>query len=432
MALAAHRTAPSPDDEHPPRALDEEAASMRPTRTTCRAASAALATTIAFIATLVHAAGPSAELKDLLDQGRKSTPSAVTAAQEKYDQLRARHADDARLDYAFGIVLANQHKFREATEAFSRYLNGRKPQLSAYCLQISTLLPLRENAKALDEAGSLAQRFPKAPPAGGDEEYRDAARFLGSFFRYLELVRPDAVDTKLLSQAKDEVTTAIGERYFPAFQEGANAVARRHKDLEGQIKSQRDELTARITQRKEKDNAIAINAQAAVEASQERAQVHVEQIQNLRQQFGELQTQLVPYVRQRQTLNSAILLKKNQIKELEAMTNRNQNLEQTLRKEIQVIEREIQTLDSAYRKPWDDALHLQAAIAAHANAATFDSIAAEKNSNRGLHAERRADQAEHSLRPHAASAESKLQMFSSYVPFPYELERKRVLSWYAR
>jgi hypothetical protein len=373
--------------------------------------------TLATVATVVHAADPSVEVKELLDQGRKSTPSAVTAAQEKYDHLRARHADDGRLDYAFGIVLANQHKFREASEAFSRYLGTRKPQL---------------NAKALDEAGSLAQRFPKTPPPKGDDEYRDAAQFLGSFFRYLELVRPDALDAKLLSQAKEEVTTAIGQRYFSAFQEGANAVARRHKELEGQIKSQRDELTARITQRKEKDNAIAINAQAAVEASQDRAHAHVEQIQNLRQQFGELQTQLAPYVRQRQTLNSAILLKKNQIKELEAMTNRNQNLEQTLRKEIQVIEGEIHALDSAYRKPWDDALHLQAAIAGHANAATYDSIAAEKNSNRGLHAERRADQAEHSLRPHTTSADSKLQMFSSYVPFPYELERKRVLSWYAR
>src|SRR5436190_23600068 len=58
----------------------------------------------------------------LFGAGEKSTPPAITAARSQYDQLKRLRPKDARVDLAFGLVLVNQHKYRDGLALVCSYL----------------------------------------------------------------------------------------------------------------------------------------------------------------------------------------------------------------------------------------------------------------------------------------------------------------------
>src|SRR5580700_4407043 len=66
----------------------------------------------------------------LFEFGTKNTPTAVAAAKSQFEQLKRIDPMDRRIDYAYGVALVNQHRYREALPLLSRYLDSGTPGLN--------------------------------------------------------------------------------------------------------------------------------------------------------------------------------------------------------------------------------------------------------------------------------------------------------------
>ena len=95
-------------------------------------------------------------ISNLFERGAKNTPPAVAAAKSQYEKLKRSNAQDRRIDYAYGVVLVNQHKYRDALPLLSRYLETAKPELNAHRVKILAQVFLRPwHLAAIDECKLL-------------------------------------------------------------------------------------------------------------------------------------------------------------------------------------------------------------------------------------------------------------------------------------
>ena len=405
---------------------------MQSTGRDVRVALAALALVLVACGASARASELPEQLRALFESGSKGTPSAVAAAKAQYDALRAAHPTDPRIDYAYGVVLINQRKYREATEILARYLATDRPQLAAYCLQIGALVPLRESSKVLEQAVALAKHVRAEAGNATETSQLDAARFLGTVFRYLELPRKGSVDTRLLNETKREVLALLDERCTAAYEEGYNATAKLHSELQKQHESQLEKLKEKITDRKERDKLAVEQAKSTSEAANEKSQFTQEQLREVQQQYAELQKQIGPFVMQRSVIESAIVVRETQIKQNRKARDPNPMVAQALDNEIDILKLQIKQLDVRLAPLRASALALEAKAASH----HFSLAKAEDTSLRserlGIQANRRIERAEDKLNSRSTAAEGKLTLFSSYAPFSYELERKRILGWFSK
>jgi hypothetical protein len=370
------------------------------------------------------------QLRALFELGSKSTPSAVAAAKAKYDALLAAHARDPRIDYAYGVVLVNQHKYREASEVFARYLATGEPQLCAYCVQIVALVPQREYAKALEQAVALAERLKATAGSAPEANRLDAARFLGVLFKYLELPRAGAVDANLLKDSKQEVLALLGEECMRAYDEGANAVAKRLSEFQAQQNSQQEQLKEKLTNRKERDKQLVEQARSTGEAAEEKSQFTQEQLRELQQQYTELQKRITPFVMRRGVIQSAIAFRLTQLQQNGQARDPNRVVDQTLRNEIDLLEQQVRELDRQFAPLRASAGQLEARAAAHHFTLINTENVSRKSERLGIQANRRIERAEDKLSKGATAVDGKITLFSSYAPFSYDFERKRVLGWF--
>ena len=129
--------------------------------------------------------------------GAKNTPPALAAAKSQYEQLKRFNPRDPRIDYAYGVVLVNQHKYRDALSLLSRYLETNEADLNANRVRIWAQLQDRRFADVLAAMVALSETFPRDPNAQVDPQFVETAHFMGIVFGYLELVRPGVGDTAI-------------------------------------------------------------------------------------------------------------------------------------------------------------------------------------------------------------------------------------------
>jgi peroxiredoxin len=182
------------------------------------------------------ASGPevTGELKTLFDLGAQRTPAMIAAAKAHYRRLKSSYPQDRRIDYAFGVVLVNQHQFREAIPMLSRYLEGGEAEPSAYAAKMWVQVPAQGFADVLEDAKTLADRFPRNGKSPFGEQYREAARFLGAMFAYLDVVRPDVPDAKLRAEEQRQILKRLGPTYAADFEENKKAGGHRLRELQSQ------------------------------------------------------------------------------------------------------------------------------------------------------------------------------------------------------
>jgi hypothetical protein len=405
---------------------------MQSTGRDVRVALAALVLVLLACGTSARGSDLPEQLRGLFDLGGKGTPSAVAAAKAKYDALQAAHANDPRIDYAYGVVLINQRKYREAIEILARYLATDKPRLTAYCLQIGALVPLREGGKVLEQAVALANRLNAEAGNAPETSQADAARFLGTVFRYLELSRKGFVDTRLLNESKSEVLALLDERCTAAYEEGYNATAKRHSELQAQYKSQQEQIREKLTDRKERDKLTVEQAKSTTEAADEKSLFTQEQLREVQQQYTELQKQMTPFVMQRSILQSAIVARETQIELNRKSREPNPDVARALQNEIELLRRQFKQLDVRLAPLRASAATLEAKAASHNFSLARAEDTALRSERLRIQANRRIERAEDKLNSRPTAAEGKLTLFSSYAPFSYEFERKRVLDWFPK
>jgi len=401
-------------------------------------------------------ASPRAGIEKLFALGEKSTPSAVAAAKEQYEQLKRNSAKDSRIDYAFVLVLINQHKYREAAPLLSGHLSAKKPDSSMYCVKIWAAVQDRKAITAIDDMVALSRQFPRSAAAQPDAAFLEVASFLGAMFGYLDLVRPEGLDPKVKSQRRNEILANIGNKYLPAFDEGRDMVRDRLAEMQAERNAKQDEVVAAAEKRRDQDESALENARTAFAEQQDTAKSSADNVREAQRELNVIQQQLTTLSQDRTRLSGQIISAQAQLAAIQSTSNlvderinrSPQNLSlppiyggnrinpvgaamanalaltlASLNKQAYNVDRQMLTLQGR-------ATELMAKGAKESNTVAQSEEVARKASKQAKAIEKKLRRPETATKTRVAMT-PKITSLSTYIPFPYEEERERVLSWFA-
>jgi hypothetical protein len=368
---------------------------------------------------------PVGELKKLFEAGSKSTPSAIAAAKAHYVSLKQSHSADARIDYAYALVLVNQHQYHDAIPLLTGYLETAKPPLCAYFVKMWAQIPLHTYADVLEQARALADRFPRDATEAPEKKYSEAAHYLGAIFAYLQLVHPTALDSALRTEEKKHVLAQLGKSYQPTFEEGYNAVAKRLGELQAQEKS-------RLESRKEQDQSAAEEAQIKSKLQEEKIQNGEQHFEEIQKEYSELQKQIVPLLANRQALQDQMVQAQLQVTTLTRLPGDANSFQiEATRRIASALERQLREMDRQLAPFNTRARQLETRAAQENITLARTSAQVRKYERIGADAEKRLHHDEAKLHSHPAKPDAKIPLFSTYLPLPYEQEQRRILSWFS-
>ncbi len=379
----------------------------------------------------------------------------MAAAKAQYEQLKRVDPKDRRIDYAYALVLVNQHKYHDAIPLLSRYLESGKGELNAYSIKMWAQIQDRRYADVLDQASALSQRFPKDAGAAPRADYLDAARFLGTVFGYLELARPAAIDSQLKTARKNEILTRLGERYSKSFDEGRNAVAERLAELQGQREAEQEKSVAAIEKKKDQIKDELQKDRQKISDREEKAQTSSEQLRDATRELSVVQQQLGSLNGDRTRLGIQIITLQAQLTQilgpLNFVVTPNSNggltangvtpANPTIATYAQARAASL-ALAALNKQAFDmdrKILALKSRAAELSGTGEQQAATIEKSEQDVEQAEKHAKAIERRLhretpRPtsRAGVLTGKMTLLSTYAPFPYEQEKKRVLTWFAK
>jgi hypothetical protein len=419
----------------------------------------ALLLTVAFDR-LLPARELAAQVASLFQLGTKNTPSAVATAKSHYEQLKHGSPRDRRIDYAFAIVLVNQHKYLEAVELLTGLQKDGKPDIAASRAKVWALVQARKTTDALQEmvmlSRSLADTRDHDPSS---ESNKDTARFFGAMFGYLELVRPGAVDIKLRSNYRSIVLKNLGDRYTAAFDLGHTDVAERLGGLQSDRQLVQERKAASSRERLERDKATLNDDRGSIETKEEAMQSHLENMRDAQRELIVVKTQLDSLRADRTRLSAQIVTIQAQISELQTrvpttvIDQRRPNIPRTLvnttttfagptTPEYAQVAALAVSLGRLNKQAFDmdrRLLSLQQRSAELSDRSLRDADALDRHDAAVQRTAKRAKALEKKINRESAAPKastpvlnSQMTALSTYLPFPYEQERKRVLAWFEK
>jgi hypothetical protein len=424
-----------------------------------------LACAIAVPAAQTRAADGAAGLKKLFNLGGKNTPPAVDAARQQFDVLRSIDPKDSRINYAYGVVLVNQHQYADAIPHLSRYLESQPEDFGAVRVKIWAQLQLKQYAEVLDTGTAIGRRFPKPSAAQPQAEWVEVAEFLGTVFGYLEVVRPAAVDAKKAAARKHELVSRLGDTYLPAFDRGREAVVARLAELENERDAKHRQAVSAIEAGKEQANELLKENREKAAAESDAAQTSREQLKDAQRELSLIRGQLTSLNRDRTRLSAQIVTAQAQLANLQpppTTTNKSvvnnrpgpprpgDVLNRTFTSTTSRIEfdRYVQAaalanaLAQLSKQAFDvdrRILELLTRAAELGDTSAKEALARAESEAQAAKAAKKAKQLERKLAstkappaPRGGPPVGRMAMFSTYVPFPYEEETRRVLGWFER
>jgi hypothetical protein len=151
----------------------------------------------------------------LLDLGDRYSPSALAKARAYYDGLRAKSGNDARVRYAFALVLIRQHCEQEAAELLGSIVAQQPDALHLWRAKIWAEMAMHKEREALTEIRSLADVLARqrvtALTAAEAEARRVTVEFLARVFGFLEDPRTDAPPADEIRAARLYLLARLGE-----------------------------------------------------------------------------------------------------------------------------------------------------------------------------------------------------------------------------
>ncbi len=420
---------------------------------------AALALYLAGRATFAFGAEPEetelgAGIEKLFDLGEKSTPPAISAAREQYERLKHNRPKDTRIDYAYALVLVNQHKYRDAVPLLSDHLDAGKPDSAAYCVKIWAEVQERKAATAVNDMVALSRQFPRAAAAQEDPAYLEIASFMGAMFGYLDLVRPEGLDPRLKAQRRNEIMANIRGKYLAAFDQGRDAVRDRLTEMQQERNTKQDEITAAAEKRLEQEKTVLDSARSTLAAQRDTMKSSAETVQDAQRELNVIQQQLTSLVQDRTRFSAQIIIAQTQLAEIQAQVLLNgqrpgaNNSNNGTNGRINISPQQIAvanaigvSLGALNRQAFNIdrqimTLQAQAATLTAKGAKGSEILAESEELMRKTSKQARAME-KRLLRPEAAKKAHpgmtpKMASLATYIPFPYEEERERVLDWFAK
>jgi hypothetical protein len=418
---------------------------------------AAALVAVAVRPTMLPAADLSGGVSRLFELGAKNTPPAVQAARAQYEDLKRISPRDPRLDYAYGVVLLNQHRYADALPLVDKYLAENGEDRQAARVRLWALLQDRRYADALDQALALAERFPNRPPAKGDEQHSETARFLGKVFGYLESARPSGLDSQVKSDCTNQLLARLGDAYLPAFDEGRQQVADRFAKFHHERQAD-DERRAVAAQKRLAEVAVTLEEnEANADAGRQIVDASGEQLQDARRALTVIRHELSGLMQDRVRLGAQIVALQVQIAQIQEPTSstivdpsardpsRGQLIVttgpriraddlwrlQSLAVTLGVLNRQALEMDKRILS-----LRAEAAKALDKGRQEAQTLAETQNAVRqaelrAANLEKQARRLETQRPAPRGVLTAEMRRLTTYLPFPYDEETQRVLAWFA-
>ncbi|MGD9720766.1 MAG: hypothetical protein AB7O59_13835 [Pirellulales bacterium] len=421
------------------------------------------------IAATAQAADPRAQLTRLFQFGLKNTPPAVAGANHQQQLLGRELGDDVRVDYAYGVVLAQQRRYDDALAYLSKYLTARPADLAAWRVRIWAEMQDQRYEAVLGSAATMGKLLAAAQPPQVSPEQLAAATFLGATFTYLERVRTGAIDAERLTANKNALLAQLGNRYRAAWDEGRTAVVSQFDQMNADREARlRGEQLASADKIKRTEAELADKVKEA-RGEREVTQASTEQLQSASRELSIIALHLNSLAQDRARLSAQIVVLQAQMAEVQqptttqlpaATTNRPSD---TTPRPGDVFQRnatstrtgvsldryaQAQTIAFALAAVNKQAFEIDREILAlRTRAAELgdkgaqEAVRLAKSQQTAAKAAKKAGQLEKQLqrseserqvRSKSAALTSRMTQFSTYVPLPYEQEAKRVLSWFAK
>jgi hypothetical protein len=400
----------------------------------------------------------------LFAAGAKNTPPSVNAARDEYTRLKKIAGADPQLDYAYGLVLMNQGRNRLAIPLIESYVKRNDADLVARRMLLHAQMLDRQYSAALTTCVDVASCV--GVPLAGDQpdELTELTEFIGTIFGYLELRGPAAFAPTSVMTARNQVISRIGELNLASFDKGRRAALSLHHVAEAARE-------AKLAKEQADDEQERRQAQAKLSGNRDKsgetrqtAQQSGDQLRESQREYDVVARQLLSINVDRLQIGAQITVVQSEIVALSqiqdsgtvdqrnpAPTTRTITITSysyrsdpvraalitALANALASLNRQALDLDRRILALQTRAGELVAAGAKASEELAESTAALAKSEKRAKNLEKQLARAERKAATKAAAAKApaitgRMAQFSTYAPFPYEQEKERVLSWYAK
>jgi hypothetical protein len=262
-----------------------------------------------------------AELAELFALGLKNTAPEVAAAKSQYARIKTARPRDARIDYAYALVLLNQRRYADAVPLLEKYTSAKPDDRQAARVHLWALLQARRYAAALAGAVDFASTLPRQT-ARQQAPDGDDLRYLGNLFGYLDAVRPPTLDVNDKAERTNELLALLGDARLPTFDEGRREVAERFAAMKHEIQAA---VERRAHESQEQRRALAgdfTDTQAEIARGADAMDESRQQLRDVGRSASVLQHELSSLLQERARLGSQIVFVQAQISALQALRHK--------------------------------------------------------------------------------------------------------------
>jgi hypothetical protein len=377
--------------------------------------------------------------------------------------IKRANLQDLRVDYAYGLVLANQRRYSEAARLLRRYIGTQADDLAAQRVTLWTEIQDKQFEAALDSIAAIGKQLAVRPAGRPSPDQLNTAKYLGVCFAFLEQIEPNGIDKHAVSASKELVLGHFDKQSVSAFEEGCGVVVEQLAAME----ATRDSRLKRAKEAEsERTKQIAADLSASVDkisSQREIIQSSAEKTKESQRELRTIQQQLLSLAQDRTRLAAQIVVTQTQLSEVQqfipdALANGigNNSTPQAANglvggdqgtTRVLPLDRIVQAqafslaLAALNKQAFDMdrlilSLQTRGAELSGTSQAEFKKLAesraaAEKAAKKAEKLSKRLERQEAESLKRPPRLTGLMTRFSTYAPLPYEEETQRVLGWFA-
>jgi hypothetical protein len=393
----------------------------------------------------------------LFEVGWQDAIAARAQADRSYRELLAAAPGDARAEYAYALVLMRQRRYDDAVKTLDALLKTDPAHLAARQNKIRLLMLQKKSSAALAEIDRFSRLVAETdqkqlPP----EKRREAIRFLGRLFGFLEGPAVGAAAAATIERTQREAESRLSEQELAIFDEARDGVLVRFEEMTGQSQRGREEALAekekqreearddleqqRAQQKERRDELLERGEQLRKEIKDHEAEFTkserplLDRLAALEQQAAIPRRERALLLADASNLRAAAARTQNPA-DRDGLLFRAQQLEVLAARfdvELGVLERQAAALQVERARLLDRFQREVAALAGSLQGIDRELGAQQRNERRFALDEKRLDKPLTGGTRAVRALEAEASAFTTYEPLPLEEERQRLLDSFAK
>lgn len=399
-----------------------------------------------------------AAVERLFELGDEPSPKSLHAVQGYYRKLPESLRNDALLRHAYAVVLIRQKRLFDARPLLDKTTAARVHDLAAWQASVWVHLTLGDRTQALAELERFDHALLGPTSAARREELQDAAEFCGKLFGFLSGPWHSRLHAADLEKLKNKLRGAFGPDDQAAFDEAEREVSTKFEELRGKHKSLSQQTHDQARKRFAQARADLQQSQTKVDQEQQKLtdkdakrteEVKAKlaeidgQLDKLEQQYEAIAAQMVPLELQREALMAQLAavagvdlaVNERRIRDGGFPDASHRGYYSMIQQALAPIVAQLTVLAGKAAEVVDGVAELEAErqmvvsgraqdagkIAAKKKVLEKEQIKLDRSSKR-----LKAPKSANTVQSRASAA--KLTLLSTYLDFPFEREKQRILS----